>query len=452
MIVGEFAGAPVVSSRVARRGDDQAAVVQRRSPGIGVGGLDRACEPSDIEITWQRLAIAQFMPAEHAGPACPNRSSLSTLPTKIGATDRRCRSAASYRGRLGAARGAGAVRAVAVQVLHRLADDEALSDDRPAGEVGMAEVEAGVEHGDLDAGAAPRAGRHPAGGQPPRRTQNLRFLLCAGQHRAACEVLGDRGRRVQEAPEVLAPTTVGRAGVPALQVPSTAGTFTLRSSGQAERYAAVPAKRGRQARRRGAIAYRDGAAEGTGFAYNCSARWNRIQLVAMNLSPPSGRLPRWVWVNAVGAISSEPVRGTILRCWNRNSVSPRAKPSLRYSVHSRCRCSVSPVARIQLAVPVRIAAAAGGVPLQVDRAGPEHAEDQRSSAASSIVATRSAASRERAGRRIGHLQHQRRHQRLRILAQVVPEPGEHALLSACSASAHSGRPVMPMSRLSLSSG
>ena len=30
-----------------------------------------------------------------------------------------------------------------------------------------------------------------------------------------------------------------------------------------------------------------------------------------------------------GAISSEPVFGTILRCWYRNSVSPAAKPSLR---------------------------------------------------------------------------------------------------------------------------
>src|SRR5690606_28357903 len=63
--------------------------------------------------------------------------------------------------------------------------------------------------------------------------------------------------------------------------------------------------------------------------YSCSARWNRIQLVAMTLSPPSGRLPRWVWVNAVGAISSVPVLGTILRCWSRNSVSPAPKPSLR---------------------------------------------------------------------------------------------------------------------------
>ncbi|QIO86339.1 hypothetical protein G9274_000024 [Stenotrophomonas rhizophila] len=31
----------------------------------------------------------------------------------------------------------------------------------------------------------------------------------------------------------------------------------------------------------------------------------------MNVSPPCGRLPRWVWVNAVGAISRLPVRGAI---------------------------------------------------------------------------------------------------------------------------------------------
>ena len=52
-----------------------------------------------------------------------------------------------------------------------------------------------------------------------------------------------------------------------------------------------------------------------GFAYSCSARLNRIQLVAMYLSSPFGILPRWVWVNAVGAISSEPVFGAIRRFW-----------------------------------------------------------------------------------------------------------------------------------------
>jgi CheY-like chemotaxis protein len=63
--------------------------------------------------------------------------------------------------------------------------------------------------------------------------------------------------------------------------------------------------------------------------------------VAMNLSPPRGRLPRCVWVKAVGAINRSPVRGAMLRCWKRNSVSPASKPSLRYTVHNRCRCSVS---------------------------------------------------------------------------------------------------------------
>lgn len=45
--------------------------------------------------------------------------------------------------------------------------------------------------------------------------------------------------------------------------------------------------------------------------YSFSPLWNRIQRVAMNVSPPCGRLPRWVWVNAVGAISRLPVRGAI---------------------------------------------------------------------------------------------------------------------------------------------
>ena len=56
-----------------------------------------------------------------------------------------------------------------------------------------------------------------------------------------------------------------------------------------------------------------------GCANKRSARWNRTQLVAMNLSPPCGRLPRWVWVKPAGAISRVPVLGRILRCWNRNS-------------------------------------------------------------------------------------------------------------------------------------
>src|SRR5689334_11438958 len=66
-----------------------------------------------------------------------------------------------------------------------------------------------------------------------------------------------------------------------------------------------------------------------GFAYSCSARLNMIQLVAMYLSPPFGMLPRWVWVNAVGAINSEPAFGAMRRFWYRNSVSPSRKPSFR---------------------------------------------------------------------------------------------------------------------------
>src|SRR5437773_12454690 len=77
-------------------------------------------------------------------------------------------------------------------------------------------------------------------------------------------------------------------------------------------------------------------------ALGASRRRNSTQLVAMYLSPPFGMLPRWVWVKAVGAMSSEPVLGTILRRWYRNAVSPSLKLSLRYIVHSTTRCSDSP--------------------------------------------------------------------------------------------------------------
>ena len=52
----------------------------------------------------------------------------------------------------------------------------------------MRDVDAGVEDGDLDLGTGLRAGRHPAGGQPPRRTQKLRFHLCAGRPSGARKV------------------------------------------------------------------------------------------------------------------------------------------------------------------------------------------------------------------------------------------------------------------------
>jgi hypothetical protein len=46
-----------------------------------------------------------------------------------------------------------------------------------------------------------------------------------------------------------------------------------------------------------------------------SARWERIQLVAMYLSPPFGIFPRCVCVKAVGAISTLPSLGFTRLCW-----------------------------------------------------------------------------------------------------------------------------------------
>ncbi len=45
-------------------------------------GCTGDCEPSDIEITGQRLAIAQFIPASTAAWV-PLPLFVSTLPTKI---------------------------------------------------------------------------------------------------------------------------------------------------------------------------------------------------------------------------------------------------------------------------------------------------------------------------------------------------------------------------------
>jgi CheY-like chemotaxis protein len=62
-----------------------------------------------------------------------------------------------------------------------------------------------------------------------------------------------------------------------------------------------------------------------------SARLNSAQLVAMYLSPRSGRFPRWVWVKAAGAISRLPVRGRTLRPWywaSRCRPSPKKRTAM----------------------------------------------------------------------------------------------------------------------------
>lgn len=82
MIVGELAGAPVLEAAF----PDAATIRQPRPSAAIPAAVYAACtgdwEPSDIEMTWHRLAIAQFMPASTLAEL-PDPVLLSTFPTKI---------------------------------------------------------------------------------------------------------------------------------------------------------------------------------------------------------------------------------------------------------------------------------------------------------------------------------------------------------------------------------
>src|SRR5688500_20184028 len=84
-------------------------------------------------------------------------------------------------GRPGSRSCASNVCAVSMKILDRLAD-ECLTDDRAANKIRVAQVKPSVEYGQLDAEAASRARRHPAGDQPPGCAQHPR-LYCRSRTR-----------------------------------------------------------------------------------------------------------------------------------------------------------------------------------------------------------------------------------------------------------------------------
>ena len=84
MIVGEFAGEPVAEAALPAAAMIRQPLFKAACPAAVYEGCTGDCEPSDIEITWQRLAMAQFIPASTPAPE-PDPELLSTLPAKIAA-------------------------------------------------------------------------------------------------------------------------------------------------------------------------------------------------------------------------------------------------------------------------------------------------------------------------------------------------------------------------------
>ena len=63
MIVGEFAGAPVLDDALPAAAMIRQLLLSAAWPAAVYEGCMAICAPRDIEITAQRLAMAQFMPA-----------------------------------------------------------------------------------------------------------------------------------------------------------------------------------------------------------------------------------------------------------------------------------------------------------------------------------------------------------------------------------------------------
>jgi len=82
MMVGELAGAPVKEAALPAAAMIRQPLFSAASPAAVYPGCTDDCEPRDIEITAQRLAIAQFMPASTLAPTL-DPELLNTLPTKI---------------------------------------------------------------------------------------------------------------------------------------------------------------------------------------------------------------------------------------------------------------------------------------------------------------------------------------------------------------------------------
>src|SRR5437588_13039967 len=105
------------------------------------------------------------------------------------------------------------MRSVIVKILHRLAD-EGRAGDAASDEIGMAEVHAGVEDGDLDAGAAARARRNAACGEAPSRAEDKSLFFVLGNDgntRRAAEVFGDRLGGAKKSAQIFA--GIRRSGV-----------------------------------------------------------------------------------------------------------------------------------------------------------------------------------------------------------------------------------------------
>src|SRR5688500_17721041 len=62
-IVGELAGDPVAAPALPAAAMIRQPLLSADDPAAVYAACTGACDPSDIEITAQRLAIAQFMPA-----------------------------------------------------------------------------------------------------------------------------------------------------------------------------------------------------------------------------------------------------------------------------------------------------------------------------------------------------------------------------------------------------
>jgi len=66
MIVGEFPGAPVDDAALPAAAMMRQPLFSAACPAAVYAGCTPICAPRDIEITGQRLATAQFMPASTA--------------------------------------------------------------------------------------------------------------------------------------------------------------------------------------------------------------------------------------------------------------------------------------------------------------------------------------------------------------------------------------------------
>ena len=80
MIVGEFAGEPVFEPALPAAAMMRHPRLSAAAPADVYAACTGACDPSDIEITTQRLAMAQFTPAS-TPPVEPDPELLNTLPT-----------------------------------------------------------------------------------------------------------------------------------------------------------------------------------------------------------------------------------------------------------------------------------------------------------------------------------------------------------------------------------